>query len=134
MGRSDINNATTILTLSVLDNTDQIGLVRGDVTSNEAHIKQAVLRIDENKAYIVSNENAIAENHDAIAENENTIVGLETSVGKLLIRGAQCGYRSIWSSSGSTITYNSLLLDTGRGSLSTSSGEWTAEERGLYQV
>ena len=39
MFRTDFNNATTILTLSILDNTDQIGLVRGDVTTNEAHIK-----------------------------------------------------------------------------------------------
>ena len=37
--------------------------------------RQAVLRIDENKAYIVSNENAIAGNHDAIAEIEDTIIG-----------------------------------------------------------
>ena len=69
------------------------------------------LRVDENKAYIGANENAIAVNHDAITENENTIVGystdiiiiefyfstqnfrLETSVAKLLIMGAQCGYR-----------------------------------------
>ena len=35
--------------------------------------RQAVLRIDENKAYIVSNENAIAENHVAIALNQNAI-------------------------------------------------------------
>ena len=31
----------------------------------------AIRRIDENKAYIVANENAIAENHDAIALNQN---------------------------------------------------------------
>ena len=60
---------------------------------------------------IAQNQNGIAVNHDAIAENGNTIVGystdiiiiklyistknfrLETSVAKLLIEGAQCGYR-----------------------------------------
>jgi len=73
-------------------------------------------------------------NHDAIAVNQNVIVGLEASVAKLLIKGAQCGYRNYWPSSGSTITYDHLLLDTGVGSLSTSTGEYTAEVGGLYQV
>ena len=41
-------------------------------------ISLAVRRIDENKAYIVANENAIAENENAIAENENAITGYET--------------------------------------------------------
>merc|ERR1719158_407695 len=118
--RTDIQNTTTVLSLAIIDNTDNIGLVRRDVTANEAHINLAVRRIDENKAYIV--------------ENENGISGLETSVGKLLIKGAQCGFRDKWTSSSSTITYESLLLDTGRGSLDLSSGEWTAEEKGLYQV
>ena len=67
------------------------------------------LRVDENKAYIEGN--AIAVNHDDIAVNQNVIVGysidiiiiefyfstknfrLEASVAKLLIKGAQCGYR-----------------------------------------
>ena len=39
MFRTDFNNATTILTLNILDNKDQIGLVKGDVIINEAHIK-----------------------------------------------------------------------------------------------
>merc|ERR1712037_988796 len=55
-------------------------------------------------------------------------------IARLSIRGAQCGYRLLWSSSSSTINYERLLLDTGRGSLDISSGEWTAEEKGLYQV
>jgi len=141
MFRSDIQNSTTVLSLAILDNTDNISLVRGDVFANEAHINSAIRRIDENKAYINSNENAISQNHDsiaqnqnAIAENQNAISGLETSVGKFLIRGAQCGYRYKWTSSSSTITYESLLLDTGRGSLDLSSGEWKAEEKGIYQV
>ena len=44
--RTDFDNATSVLsmsifdnTLSILDNSDNIGLVRGDVTANEAHIK-----------------------------------------------------------------------------------------------
>ena len=41
-------------------------------------ISSAILRIDENKAYIVANENAIAENEIAIAENENAIAGYQT--------------------------------------------------------
>ena len=39
MFRNDFENATFMFRLDVLDNTDNIGLVRGDVTSNEAHIK-----------------------------------------------------------------------------------------------
>ena len=136
MFRTDFDNATTHLSLAILDNTDHIDLIRGRVTINEAHIRFSCsklsniidesfsttnLRVDENKAYIGANENAIAENHDtiavnhdAIAENENTIDGysidiiiikftfstiktfrLETSVAKLLIKGAQCGYRYV---------------------------------------
>ena len=44
--RTDFDDATSVLsvsildnTLSILDNSDNIGLVRGDVTANEAHIK-----------------------------------------------------------------------------------------------
>ena len=39
MFKNYLENATFTFRLDVLDNTDQIGLVRGDVTSNEAHIK-----------------------------------------------------------------------------------------------
>ena len=83
MFRTDIQNTTTVLSLAIIDNTDNIGLVRGDVFANEAHIKyiiqthirqsnpimavfslsnfsSAVLRIDENKAYINSHESAIS--------------------------------------------------------------------------
>ena len=35
----------------------------------------AIQRIDENKAYIVGNENAISENENAITENHDTITG-----------------------------------------------------------
>ena len=35
-----------------------------------------------------------------------------------------------WTSSNSRISYESLLLDNGRGSLDKSSGEWKAEEKG----
>ena len=140
MFRTDFDNATSLLSLAILDNTDHINLVKERVTINEALIRfwcsklsniidesfsTTNRRVDENKAYIVANENAIAANHDtiaqnqngiavnhdAIAENGNTIVGystdiiiiklyistknfrLETSVAKLLIEGAQCGYR-----------------------------------------
>ena len=141
MFRTDFDNATSLLSLAILDNTDHINLVKERVTINEAHIRfwcsklsniidesfsTTNRRVDENKAYIVANENAIAANHDtiaqnqngiavnhdAIAENGNTIAGystdiiiiirlyistknfrLETSVAKLLIEGAQCGYR-----------------------------------------
>ena len=111
MFRTDFDNATSLLSLAILDNTDHINLVKGRVTNNEAHIRfwcsklsniidesfsTTNRRVDENKAYIVANENAIAEiyetiainhdaialnqnaiteNHDAIAENENTIAG-----------------------------------------------------------
>ena len=128
VSRTDFDNSTSLLSLAILDNTDNIDLVKGRVTTNEAHIRflclklsniidesfsTTNLRVDENKAYIVANENAIAENHDAIVENEKTIVGystdifiikfyistknfrLETSVAKLLITGAQCGYRLV---------------------------------------
>ena len=112
----------TDLSLDILDNTDHIDLVSRRVTTNEAHIRFSKLlniidesfsttnlRVDENKAYIEGN--AIAVNHDDIAVNQNVIVGysidiiiiefyfstknfrLEASVAKLLIKGAQCGYR-----------------------------------------
>ena len=77
-----------MLRLDILDNTDHIGLVEGRTTANEAHIRFSLSklssiiigyfsttnrRVDENKAYIVANENAIAENHDTIALNQNAI-------------------------------------------------------------
>ena len=43
-------------------------------------ISSAILRIDENKAYIVANENAIAENENAIAENKNAIAENENAI------------------------------------------------------
>merc|ERR1712004_534867 len=49
-------------------------------------------------------------------------------------RGAQCGYREIWTTARSTITYEKTLLNVGRGSMDLGSGVWTAEETGLYQV
>merc|ERR1719234_1482274 len=104
--RTDFDNATTVLSLAILDNTDHIDLIRRDVTNNEAHINLAVCHMDENRAYLE----------------------------KLLIRGAQCAYQHDWTTSSSTITYERLLLDTGRGSLSTSTGEYKAEVGGLYQV
>ena len=70
------------------------------------------LRVDENKAFIMANENSIAENHDAIAlnqnvitenhnaiaENENSIVGYSTDIFiikfKLLLRIS--GWRRLW--------------------------------------
>ena len=95
MFRTDFDNATTLLSLAILDNTDHIDLVRGRVTINEAHIRfswsklsniidesfsATNLRVDENKAYIVENENAIAENHDTIAQNANAIAGYSTDI------------------------------------------------------
>ena len=88
MFRTDFDNATTLLSLAILDNTDHIDLVRGRVTINEAHIRFSCsklsniidesfsatnLRIDENKAYIVANENAIAVNQNATAVNHDDI-------------------------------------------------------------
>ena len=76
------DNATFVLRLDILDNTDHIGLVEGRVTTNEADIRFSLsklsniifgyfsitnLRVDENKAYIA----------------------------KLLITGTQCGYRQV---------------------------------------
>merc|ERR1712192_63935 len=58
----------------------------------------------------------------------------ETSVAKLLIRGAQCGYQGEWTTHNSRINYDGILLDTGSGSLDRSRGEWKSEEKGLYQV
>ena len=95
MFRTDFDNATTLLSLAILDNTDHIDLVRGRVTINEAHIRfswpklshiidesfsATNLRVDENKAYIVANENAIAENQNAIAVNHETIAQNQNAI------------------------------------------------------
>ena len=95
MFRTDFDNATTHLNLAILDNTDHIDLVRGRVTINEAHIRfswpklsniidesfsATNLRVDENKAYIVANENAIAENQNAIAVNHETIAQNQNAI------------------------------------------------------
>ena len=95
MFRTDFDNATSFLSLAILDNTDHIDIVSGRVTTNEAHIRFSCLklsniidesfsttnlRVDENKAYIVENENAIAENHDTIAQNANAIAGYSTDI------------------------------------------------------
>ena len=84
-----------MLRLDILDNTDNIDLVRQRVFVNEGHIRfswpklsknidhsfsTTNLRVDENKAYIVENENAIAENHDTIAQNANAIAGYSTDI------------------------------------------------------
>merc|ERR1711962_1528618 len=58
-----------------------------------------------------------------------------STLSRLSIRGAQCGYRGTsWSAAYSTITYEKTLLNVGRGSMDLGSGVWTAEETGLYQV
>ena len=69
-------------------------------------ISSAIRRIDENKAYIVANENAIAENENAIAENknaiaenENAITGYETYLyfnNYLYKRPQYSGWRHLW--------------------------------------
>ena len=98
---------------AIAENHDTITQNQNAITVNHDAIVVNQNAIAVNHDAIAQNQNAIAVNHDAITENENTIVGystdiiiiefyfstknsrLETSVAKLLIKGAQCGYRYV---------------------------------------
>merc|ERR1719412_2329996 len=99
------------------------------INENKISIAENRISLNENSNNIVSNTGDIEDNRNNIASNSGDIMVNSNNIARLSIRGAQCGYRFVLAFSFTTITYESLLLDTGRGSLDISSGEWRAEEK-----
>merc|ERR1719295_305874 len=109
---------------NIEDNGDNLGILEGRVAVNGGNIVSTNRRIDENKAYI--NENTaniddikgdISTNQAKINQNGNDIASNKGDIARLSIKGAHCGHRYKWSGSLSKITYDSIMLNTGDGSL-----------------
>jgi len=59
---------------------------------------------------------------------------IEQSVEKLSTKSAHCGYQNRWTSADSVITFNTVEVLGGVGSLVTGTGVYTAQAAGVYQV
>jgi len=92
------------------------------------------LRINSMEPKLEQIEDETAKLKDMVDRLSTRIDGNERNVIRLSKRGAQCGYRAYWEHASSTITYDSLLTNTGSGSLNAGTGVWTAQETGLYQI
>merc|ERR1712130_72314 len=120
--------------ISIEGNRNSIEGNRNSIEGNKNSINENKDGISENQASITHNGNNIVSNRGDINRNKNNIASHNNDIARLSKRGAQCGYRGGWTSSYSTITYQSTLVNIGSGSLNAGTGVWTAGEAGLFQV
>jgi len=131
---SQINNLIQLLNNTQISHGEDIDTNARDIENNQKNINTNNNNIFQLNNTQISHGEDIDTNARDIENNQRNINTNNMLIARLSTRGAQCGYRYGWTAAFSRITYEQLLLNTGRGSLQISSGVWQSEQKGLYQV
>merc|ERR1711953_1337450 len=120
------------------DNIASTGVGLGDlqrkVKTNKDNIASTGIDLDGLKRKFQTTTQNMASKTD-LQDSMDRVSENSVRLGKLSQRGAFCGYQNSWTSANSVITYDKLLLSEGdAGTLDASSGVWTTNVPGIYQV
>jgi hypothetical protein len=101
--------------------------IEGEAAELKDTVRQLQTTLDGLSARIGNSENTTG-------ELQTTVNRLDQSVEKLSTKSAHCGYQYSWTRAGSVINYSKVEPDEGVGSLVASTGVYTAQAAGIYQV